>query len=165
MLSDVTKKTKLVRKSLLVFAVLIIAGVGILSVAPLLNNKNATYSQNSSPQVVVNNKVLSVEIANTSQKQKLGLCCRDTLAENAGMLFVYDTAEVRRFWMKDTRIPLDMYWLNKDREIVYVAQNVQPSSYPKSFGPDIPTWYVLETNAGYASSHGVTVGQTVEFKL
>ena len=156
MQNDATKKTKLAPKIALAVGALLIVISAIFF---------ATSSRYGVFNLLVNNNTLKVEIATTSQEQQKGLCCRDTLAENSGMLFVYDTPGLHYYWMKDTRIPLDMYWLNTQKEIIHIEKNVQPSSYPKSFGPNQPSLYVLETNAGYADSHGITVGQVVQFNL
>lgn len=81
------------------------------------------------------------------------------------MLFVYDMPGSYAFWMKDTRIPLDIMWLNSEKEIVHIESNVQPASYPKTFVPKMPAQYVLETNAGYAQKYTIKIGDRVEFEL
>lgn len=156
MQNDATKKTKLARR-LLVGAVAIIVGLSVLFFT--------VKSQNYSPSMKIGDVVIPVEIATSSQEKQKGLCCRDSLPENQGMLFVYEKPGNYRFWMKDTRIPLDMYWISSEKKIVYIEQNVQPSSFPKQFGPDIKARYVLETNAGFAKKHTIKVGDTVEFNL
>ncbi len=125
----------------------------------------AIWLQKDRINLTIENNTLVVEIATTSQEKEKGLCCRDSLAQNAGMLFIYDKPGIYSFWMKDTRIPLDMYWINSQKEIVYIERNVQPDSFPKKFGPQIPVQYILETNAGYASKYNIQVGQTVTFVL
>lgn len=62
------------------------------------------------------------------------------------MLFVFPEAGLHRFWMKDMNFPIDIYWLGKNYEVVDVAKNVPPESYPKTFSPKSPANYVLETN-------------------
>lgn len=156
MQNDVTKKTKLARR-LLVGAVAVIVGLSVLFFA--------IKSQNELPSVEIGDVVIPVEIAKSSQEKQKGLCCRDSLPENQGMLFVYEKPGNYRFWMKDTRIPLDMYWISSEKKIVYIEQNVQPSSFPKQFGPDIEAQYVLETNTGFAIKHAIRVGDTVEISL
>ncbi|HMS31093.1 MAG TPA: DUF192 domain-containing protein [Candidatus Saccharibacteria bacterium] len=156
MQNDVTKKTKLARR-LLVGAVAFIVGLSVLFFA--------IKSQNDLPSVNIGDVVIPVEIATSSQEKQKGLCCRNSLPENQGMLFVYEKPGNYRFWMKDTRIPLDMYWISSEKKIVHIEENVQPESYKKSFGTDVPSQYVLETNAGFAKQHNIRVGDTVEFNL
>jgi uncharacterized membrane protein (UPF0127 family) len=66
--------------------------------------------------------------------------------------------------MKDTRIPLDMYWINSEKKIIHIEHSVQPDSYPKSYGPKEPSQYVLETNAGFAKANNIQVGDVVQFE-
>lgn len=164
MLSAAIKKTKLVRKKYLVGTVLAVFAIIAVSTLFLVRSRNeiAINSQISDNAVIINNVKINVEIANTSQKHINGLCCRNFLAQDSGMFFVYDTPAVRNFWMKDTRIPLDIYWLNDEKKIIYIQEDVQPESYPKSFGPEEKSRYVLETNAGFAKKYSIEVGQTIE---
>ena len=127
----------------------------------------AIYSQNissSNSKLVINNDtVITVQFARTPEEQTKGLCCRNSLPKNSGMLFVNEKPGNYRFWMKDTRIPLDMYWIDANKKIVHIEHNVRPSSYPKTFGTAIPAQYILETNAGYAKEKNITIGNTVSF--
>ena len=123
----------------------------------------AIKSQNHTTTLSIGGQVLEVEIANSSQKRSHGLCCRDSLAEDHGMLFVYDKPGDYRFWMKDTRIPLDMFWVNSSKQIVHIERDVQPSSYPKAYGTKEPAQYVLETNAGFAQKYNIKNRDIVAF--
>ena len=123
----------------------------------------ATKSQNSLKMLTINDTKLSIEIATSSQEKQTGLCCRESLPEYRAMLFVYDSPGNHRFWMKDTKIPLDMYWINSKKKIIYIEHSVQPSSYPKTFGPEDESQYVLETNAGFAKKHNINIGDTINF--
>jgi len=156
MQNDVIKKTKLARKAGILAGSVFFIILAIFFAKP---------SQNKSINLRVANNELFVEIAKTSQQKEKGLCCRDTLAQNSGMLFAYDKPGIYRYWMKDTRIPLDMYWINSQKEIIHIEKNVQPSSFPTTYGPETPAQYVLETNAGYADKHKITSGQVVDFSL
>jgi hypothetical protein len=113
--------------------------------------------------ITVNNVTVQVKIATTSQEKTKGLCCRSSLPENSGMLFVYKNPGDYRFWMKDTKISLDIYWIDAKKTIVHIEHAVQPDSYPQSFGTKLPAQYVLETNAGFAKTHNIKIGDTVAF--
>lgn len=152
--NDATKKTKWARNLLL-----IVGGILILSVISFF----AIKSHKQSNTLVVNNAHIQIEFAKTQQQKARGLCCRDSLPKNSGMLFIYDQPGNYRFWMKNTRIPLDMYWINQENKIVHIEKNVKPETYPKSFGTDIPAQYILETNAGFADTHGIKPGDNVQF--
>src|SRR6218665_2857644 len=140
MQNDETKKTKSAPKLLIITSVLMILSVlGILVFF-------AIRSQIVNPNIRINNQVLDIKIAMTSQEKTQGLCCRDSLPVNQAMLFVYDRPGNYPFWMKDTRIALDMIWISSDKKIVHIEHNVQPASYPTSYTSKIPAQYILETN-------------------
>jgi len=138
----------------LVLAAIVIAGLGTFF---------AIKSQFRFQPLYIGNNKLSITVARTQAERAHGLCCRDRLPADQAMLFAYSQPGNYQLWMKDTRIPLDMYWIDSSKKIVHIEHSVQPSSYPQTFGADVPVAYMLETNAGYAKSHNVTVGNQVRF--
>ncbi len=88
---------------------------------------------------------------------------RQKLAADRGMLFVFSSEGVHKFWMKNTLIPLDMLWIAGDGRIIHIEHDVPPCKGDPcpSYGPDTPARYVLEVNAGYARERGVGVGDQV----
>lgn len=104
-----------------------------------------------------------LEVAATEAARERGLSNRDSLPADHGMLFVFDAPEKSCFWMKDTRFPLDMVWLNAQKRVVYVAENVLPASYPNSVCTSTPASYVLELNAGVTAQYHVELGQRLQF--
>jgi len=151
---DVLKKTKSAPKELL--KLLTIAVYCLLIFFAIM-------SQSEKPTVSIDGKEISVEIATSSQEKSRGLCCREGLDENSGMLFVYDQSGDYRFWMKDTDIPLDMIWLDSTKKVVHVEEKVQPSSYPKTFSSPIPAQYILETNSGWVEKNAIDIGDRAVF--
>jgi len=109
----------------------------------------------------------SVEIADTPDKQALGLMYRDRLPEGHGMLFIFQNDAPRSFWMKNTRIPLDIMYFSSRLELVSVAENARPCRveqcpvYPSAG----PAKYVLELNAGMASQLGLVPGDRIVLHL
>lgn len=103
-------------------------------------------------------QTIYVTVADTDSLRALGLGGRPGLASGEGMLFIFPTPGVYRFWMKDMEFSIDMIWLDKDGTIVFIAPNVSPDTFPETFGPDIQVLYVLELSAGYAAAHGIQVG-------
>lgn len=104
---------------------------------------------------------LTVELAVTPAQRELGLGGRTSLAEDRGMLFVFDHDSKYAFWMKDMRFAIDIIWLSAEGRVVYIVPNLAPSSYPASFAPPEPARYVLELRAGWAARHGLTEGDKV----
>ncbi len=119
------------------------------------------------PQVVLKGKRFSVELASTPQEQALGLMFRDSMAADHGMLFVFPSATTRNFWMKNTRIPLDIFYFDANLRLVSVTQNAQPCRTPQCPGYSSagPARYVLELNAGQAAELEVKPGDELVLDL
>ncbi len=111
----------------------------------------------------VRDKVYLVEIADTGAERQKGLGGREFLAENNGMLFVFDKPDRYSFWMKDTLIPLDIIWISEDKKIVFIEKNVRPESFPESYSPNSDALYVLELVAGESEKSFLEIGDQVDF--
>ena len=107
---------------------------------------------------------LNVEFATTTADREKGLGGRAALPNNYGMLFAFPKDSLYGFWMKDMLVPIDIYWLNSQGQVVYMLQDVATSSYPNVFYPTTPARYVLETAAGFARVHHVGVGAALLLK-
>ena len=105
-----------------------------------------------------------IDFATTTAARELGLGGRRSIPSNYGMIFVFPSDSLYGFWMKDTLIPLDMFWLDPKGHVVYVARDVATSSYPNVFYPTVPARYVLETVAGFARAHDVKIGTVLLLK-
>lgn len=108
---------------------------------------------NGGPWVEVGGERFTVEIADDDTERARGLMFRDELAAGTGMLFIHDAEEPLAYWMKNTRIPLDILYFDSARKLVSQQRNVPPCSggdscptYPSAQ----PARYVLELNAGEA---------------
>lgn len=107
----------------------------------------------------------SVEVARTDQEREQGLMFRDSLAADSGMLFVHDAQEPLAYWMKNTRIPLDILYFDQQQHFVSVA-TAPPCSLGNAcppFASDAPARYVLELNAGEAVKLHVGTGDPIKF--
>lgn len=113
--------------------------------------------------ILVGEKTLRAEIANEPEAQVVGLSGRDCIPEEVGMLFSFQEQGRYPFWMKDMLFPIDIVWMDSDRQVVTVTQNVQPSSYPKTFTSSSPAQYVLEIKADTAYGLGLRPGRTPLF--
>ena len=123
----------------------------------------STAACSSQPQVELKGERFTVELATTPEDQALGLMFREDLPDDPGMLFIFPTETRRSFWMKNTRIPLDIFYFDADLRLVSVAENARPCrvqqcpSYPSTG----PARYVLELNAGKAAELGVEPGDVL----
>jgi hypothetical protein len=88
---------------------------------------------------------------------------RDSLAKDSGMLFIFPTPKRAKFWMKNTKIPLDIIWMNTQLKVVHIKHNATPFSTESLISPT-EAKYVLEINAGMAQSLGLKIGDQLEFK-
>jgi uncharacterized protein len=119
------------------------------------------------PYVVLKGQRFTVELAETSDKQALGLMFRDSLAEDHGMLFLFPYEGRRTFWMKNTRIPLDIIYFDAELSLVNVVADAQPCRTPRcpTYPSAGPARYVLELNAGKAAELGAAPGDRLELHI
>jgi uncharacterized membrane protein (UPF0127 family) len=103
---------------------------------------------------------VEVEIADDDAERQRGLMDRTALADNAGMLFVFDREKPLSFWMRNTLIPLSVAYIDSDGRIVDI-QDMQPldeTPHPSAG----PARYALEVNQGFFAARGIGVGDEVE---
>lgn len=106
---------------------------------------------------------IDIEIAETPQARETGMMGRPTMAENHGMLFIFEEEQYLSFWMMNTMITLDMIFLNADKEIITIHRSAVPFS-KESYPADGLGQYVLEVNGGFCDRYGIVVGQRVEWE-
>lgn len=118
-------------------------------------------TSHSAPWIELGGKRFSVEIVADDQARARGLMFRELMATAHGMLFVFDGEAPRSFWMKNTRIPLDILFFDARRRLVSLHSRVPPCPD----GAECPDWtsegpaaYVLELNAGQAETLGLRRG-------
>lgn len=101
-----------------------------------------------------------VELALTSEQRSQGLMHRETMATDQGMLFDFGENRPVAMWMKNTPLPLDMLFIQRDGTISHIHKRAVPFSEAiiDSRGP---VAYVLELNGGRADALGVTTGDRV----
>ncbi len=105
----------------------------------------------------------AVELAKTPDSRERGLMYRMHMPDDQGMLFSWNNDEIRRFWMHNTCIPLDMLFIARDGTIAGVLEQVPVLNDDERSVP-CPAAHVLELNAGWARSHGVKAGEKVEIE-
>lgn len=101
-----------------------------------------------------------VEIANTDATREKGLMNRDSLPPNTGMLFIFDTPTEPMFWMKDTKIRLDLIYINEQGQVIGVHNNAIPFDTTPIMPPGTVI-AVLETSGGAAKKLGISTGDKV----
>ena len=147
------------KKNLLIIIFLIIAAVAVLATFLLFYKKSG--------KVCFENNCFNVEIADNYSTLTKGLMYRKDLPKNQGMLFIFPKEDIYSFWMKNTLIPLDIIWLNKNKEVIFMAKSAQPCARANcpSIVPDGLASYALELNAGSADKIGLGLGDRIDFSL
>ena len=121
---------------------------------------------NGAQWVKIGGERYAVEIADDDAERARGLMFRDLLAEGHGMLFIHDREEPQAYWMKNTRIPLDILYFDDSRMLVAQQRDVPPCSLGDACPPypsNAPARYVLELNAGEAARLQLKDGAMLEF--
>ena len=104
---------------------------------------------------------IQVEIADDADERQQGLMYRESLQENQGMLFVYPEQRTLGFWMKNTLIPLDIAYIDREGRIVDIQQ-MEPQT-TETHDSAAPAMYALEMNQGWFEANGIRVGDVIEF--
>lgn len=119
------------------------------------------------PKVCFQSTCLRVELAQLPSELERGLQYRDSMAKDAGMLFIFPQSVEAAFWMKNTLIPLDMIWLGQDKRVIYIEKNAAPCLQAEcpTYGPKEAALYVLEANAGFADALDIKIGDVATFSF
>jgi uncharacterized membrane protein (UPF0127 family) len=161
-------------------AVLILALIGVLTYQPprasmTTSSTTTQATQPSSYEFVKQGELrfvtskqafiaaIDVELSQDEEERQLGLMYRDKMAENQGMLFIFDDETTRSFWMKNTVLPLDMIFVNANNEIVTIHKSTTPYS-EESYGSTKPAKYVVEVNAGFTDKYKIAVGDRISWR-
>ncbi len=110
-----------------------------------------------------------VEIADSPDTRAKGLMFRPSMAPDRGMLFLFPESGDHAFWMKNTLISLDMFWLDESGTILHLEENVpictrKDDGCPRYQSPH-KSLQILELNAGMAKKLGLAVGHQLTIDL
>ena len=105
----------------------------------------------------------NVEFARSEAEKATGLMFRERLADDEGMLYMWNTSSPRQFWMKNTLINLDILFIDSDYRVVHIEESAQKGS-SRIISSLLPVQYVLEINAGQAQLRKITPGALLSAK-
>jgi uncharacterized membrane protein (UPF0127 family) len=109
-------------------------------------------------------QTIQIEIAETDSARQRGMMQREGFPdETSGMLFPFEAEEPRSFWMANTPVALDIFFVSADSQIVRIAKYTTPYS-SESIASEAPAQYVVETPAGFADRHGLLEGDRVRWQ-
>jgi uncharacterized membrane protein (UPF0127 family) len=107
---------------------------------------------------------IQIEIADDPQERKQGLSGRSDLDENSGLLFIFENSDVQNcFWMKDMKFSIDMIWMNAEKEVVTIAENISPDTFPETFCPTSNAKYGLEISSGNSKNLQIVNGSKLRW--
>jgi uncharacterized protein len=122
-----------------------------------------SYSSFKKEQVLIKSALFVGYVADTNEKREQGLSGKGFLPSNTSMLFKFDTPDTHGIWMKDMHFPIDIIWLDKNKTIVNLISDADPSTYPHVFYPPKESLYVLEVRAGLIKDKGLKLGDEILF--
>ena len=149
---------------------LLMIGLSVLAVTALAAGITpSTADEGVVPVVMPNGVTIQAELADTPQKRAKGLMYRETLARDRGMLFTFAEAQPWTFWMKNTRIPLDIVWMDGKKRIIHVERNVpvchRTDDGCPQYQPNENAMFVLELPAGMADTLKLQRGLSLKFTV
>lgn len=106
---------------------------------------------------------IPIEIVETESGRNLGLMYRDQMSDSCGMFFIFERDQRLSFYMKNTILSLDMFFIKGDGKLVTVHEYTTPfdeGSYPASE----LSRFVLETTAGFRARHGIQLGDRISYR-
>ncbi len=155
MLKDVDEKTALVRNKFFIFLCLLTGLIIGFIIWNQQNYRNCVGVQDQSC-------IVRYELADNDAKRIKGLSGRDKLPDERSMLFVFDETEKQCFWMKGMKFNIDIVWIDKDKKVLSLDENIKPNTYPETFCED-EVKYVLEVNAGVVRKLNMSIGTQLTF--
>jgi len=112
-------------------------------------------------KIKIKNTDYKIELASSSAQKIKGLSGRDSLCSKCGMLFIFSFETEIPFWMKDTLIPLDIIWLDKNGKVVDIKTATETNS-SKIYQNQFPAQYVLELNANESQKIDLKIGDIID---
>ena len=110
---------------------------------------------------------VTAELAVTPEERARGLMYRKKMGFDQGMLFIFGEEDFYSFWMKNMVIPLDFIWLDKEKRIVHMEQNVPPCKQEPcpTYTSKVPARFFLELKAGSVEKRELKILNRLDFIL
>ena len=124
----------------------------------------STKEKSSTLKICFEKICIDAEVADSPEERTQGLMFRESLPQNHGMIFIFEGEGIYPFWMKNTLIPLDIIWLNENKEVVKIMQTLPCMEEPcEIYNPEVQARYVIEINGGFAEENNIQVGDSADF--
>ena len=122
---------------------------------------HSNIADNITYEINIHDKKPRVEVAFRQKERTIGLMFREKLDNDHGMLFIYPQEQNLSFWMKNTRIPLSIAFINSSETITQI-EPMAPYSLA-SHTSKVKVRFALEMEEGWFRKNGITVGSKVDF--
>ena len=122
---------------------------------------HSNIADNITYEINIHDKKPRVEVAFRQKERTIGLMFREKLDSDHGMLFIYPQEQNLSFWMKNTRIPLSIAFINSSETITQI-EPMAPYSLA-SHTSKVKVRFALEMEEGWFRKNGITVGSKVDF--
>ena len=108
-------------------------------------------------------RIIDIEIAETPDELSQGMMHRSSISDAEGMLFIFPRQEKKQFWMKNTKVSLDIMFADENFQIVTIYKYTTP--YSEASLPSFKeAKYVVEVSGGFTNRHNITEGDKIAFE-
>ena len=137
--------------------------IGVLALVGFGVNAIVSTAMQPTPLIDLGGGTFRVQVAQTETELERGLAGRTKLADNEAMWFIFPEDKVWKIWMKGMKMPIDIVWLDRDKKVVHIEENVQPDAEPyEVYQPPVPARYVLEMAARSVQKFAVKKDMTAK---
>jgi len=126
-------------------------------------NRQSLNSVSNNVLIRTDSSIISAYVSRSEEDRNRGLSGREYLNDGEGMLFVFASSTRPGFWMKDMKFPIDIIWINADKEVVGIESNIATSTFPKLFFPEKEILYVLEMGAYQSEKMSIKIDSKLDF--
>jgi len=133
-----------------------------------IETKEVSQPKFETKQIVIGTKEYKINLTQTEEDRKKGLAVFDSLTANEGMLFSFDQEDYYVFWMKEMKFNIDIIFLDKDKKVLDVFENVkaEPGVQDmdlKTYSSKLKSQFIIELKEGETRKNGIKPGDTVLF--
>ena len=143
--------------------------VGIIGILTIPSDSKLESTEFPIGMISINDKIISVQIADNKPRQARGLMFQEQLEYDEGMFFVFDKLENHNIWMPNMQFPIDIMWLDNDGRIIDIEKDVpacktalETLTCPEYGDDSLDSKYVLEVTAGFVEKFAISIGEIVD---
>lgn len=143
---------------------LLLGGFAVILVALVVSY--AVQNFKPTTELRIASGVYRLWVADNEAERTQGLSGVEALSPDGGLLMNFASDDYWGIWMKDMKIPLDIVWLDANKEVIYIVKNASPElSTETIMQPTKPARYVIELPVGSVEKSGIRTGQVADFTL